>query len=148
MTTAGKPTSSDPSNLSFAPYVEKKGEEYMCDSQKEHFQRILLQWKQRLMEEVDATVGHLKDEHELYSDPLDQAAQEEEFRLELRARDRERRLIKKIEQSIDDIKKGDYGYCEDCGAEIGIRRLEARPTATKCIDCKTYQEIREKQVGS
>lgn len=142
-----KQQTADPANLAFTPYKEKKGEEYMNDSQQDHFRHILTQWKQHLMEEVDATVGHLKDEHELYSDPLDQAAQEEEFRLELRARDRERRLIKKIEQSIDDLKKGDYGYCEDCGAEIGIRRLEARPTATKCIDCKTYQEIREKQTG-
>jgi len=138
----------DPANLDFTPYKEKRGEEYMNETQQEHFRGILSHWKQRLMEEVDTTVNHLKDEHELYSDPLDQAAQEEEFRLELRARDRERRLIKKIEQSIDDLKKGDYGFCEDCGAEIGIRRLEARPTATKCIDCKTYQEIREKQTGS
>ncbi len=141
-------TQSDPSSLSFAPYKEKKGEEYMSAAQREHFEQILRGWQRDLMEVVDATVGHLKNEHELYADPVDQAAQEEEFRLELRARDRERQLIKKIEQSLDAIKSGDYGFCEDCGAEIGIRRLEARPTATKCIDCKTYQEIREKQTGA
>lgn len=140
--------SADPSSLSFAPYKEKKGEAYMNERQREHFRAILEMWRVRLMEEVDATVGHLKNEHESYADPVDQAAQEEEFRLELRARDRERRLIKKIEQSLDDLGTSDYGYCEDCGSEIGIRRLEARPTATKCIDCKTYQEIREKQTGS
>ncbi len=147
MSTRAQKQTADPSNLNFTPYKEKKGEKYMSEGQCEHFRGILQQWRQHLMEEVDATVGHLKNEHENYADPVDQAAQEEEFRLELRARDRERRLIKKIEQSLDDIGSGDYGYCEDCGSEIGIRRLEARPTATKCIDCKTYQEIREKQTG-
>ncbi len=131
----------------FAPYKLKKGEEYMNDAQREHFRKILLEWKKQLMEEVDSTVVHLKEEAVPYADPLDRASQEEGFNLELRTRDRERKLIKKIEQASDAIENGEYGYCEDCGAEIGIRRLEARPTATKCIDCKTFEEIREKQSG-
>lgn len=129
------------------PYQPQVGEAYMSEAQQRHFRAILMRWKQQLMEEVDATVGHLKEDHELYPDPLDRASQEEGFRLELRARDRERQLIKKIEQSMDTLDEGEYGYCEDCGSEIGLRRLEARPTATKCIDCKTFQEIREKQAG-
>ena len=133
--------------LGFTPYAEKKGEDYMNEKQLEHFQAILNAWKKRLMDEVDTTVVHMKEEAASYPDPLDRAAQEEGFSLELRTRDRERKLIKKIEQSLDLIDNGDYGYCDACGAEIGIRRLEARPTAEKCIDCKTYEEIREKQVG-
>ncbi|WP_304985867.1 RNA polymerase-binding protein DksA [Coxiella-like endosymbiont] len=133
--------------VDFLPYKLKKGEEYMNEKQKHHFRKILLQWKKQLMEEVDSTVGHLKEEANVYADPLDRASQEEGFNLELRTRDRERKLIKKIEQSLDSIEEGEYGYCEDCGAEIGIRRLEARPTASKCIDCKTFEEIREKQSG-
>ena len=133
--------------VSFSPYKIRKGEEYMDEKQKDHFREILLQWKKQLMEEVDSTVGHLKEEVNVYADPLDRASQEEGFNLELRTRDRERKLIKKIEQSLDSIEEGEYGYCEDCGAEIGIRRLEARPTASKCIDCKTFEEIREKQSG-
>ena len=133
--------------LGFVPYKEKKGEEYMSDNQLQHFQDILNLWKERLMKEVDSTVVHMKEEAASYPDPLDRAAQEEGFSLELRTRDRERKLIKKIEQSLDMIENKEYGFCEACGAEIGIRRLEARPTADKCIDCKTFEEIREKQVG-
>ncbi|WP_100623418.1 RNA polymerase-binding protein DksA [Candidatus Coxiella mudrowiae] len=133
--------------VDFSPYKFKRGEEYMNEKQKHHFRKILLQWKKQLMEEVDSTVGHLKEEANVYADPLDRASQEEGFNLELRTRDRERKLIKKIEQSLDSIEEGEYGYCEDCSAEIGIRRLEARPTASKCIDCKTFEEIREKQSG-
>lgn len=133
--------------LGFEPYKEKKGEEYMSIDQRKHFEEILNLWKMRLMQEVDTTVVHLKEEAANYPDPLDRAAQEEGFNLELRTRDRERKLIKKIEQSLDMLDKDEYGYCEACGAEIGIRRLEARPTADKCIDCKTFEEIREKQVG-
>lgn len=136
------------SALGFAPYKPKKGEEYMNDQQLEHFRKILDQWKKQLMEEVDSTVVHLKEEATSYPDPLDRASQEEGFNLELRTRDRERKLIKKIEQSLDNIENGEYGFCEDCGTEIGIRRLEARPTAGKCIDCKTFEEIREKQSGA
>ncbi|WP_423063131.1 RNA polymerase-binding protein DksA [Candidiatus Paracoxiella cheracis] len=133
--------------LGFSPYKIKKGEEYMNDKQLEHFKDILSEWKKQLMEEVDSTVVHLKEDAASYSDPLDRASQEEGFSLELRTRDRERKLIKKIEQALDAIDDKDYGFCEDCGTEIGIRRLEARPTATKCIDCKTFEEIREKQSG-
>jgi|SRR3989338_774463 len=134
--------------LEFTPYQAKPGEAYMNEHQRVHFRGILDAWKRQLMQDVDATVGHLKEDAVFYADPVDRASQEEGFNLELRTRDRERRLIKKIEQSLDLINAGEYGFCEDCGAEIGIRRLEARPTAVKCIDCKTFQEIREKQVGS
>lgn len=134
--------------LEFTPYHAKDNETYMNEIQRDHFRKILDAWKQQLMQDVDATVGHLKEEAVFYADPVDRASQEEGFNLELRTRDRERRLIKKIEQSLDLLNKNEYGFCEDCGAEIGIRRLEARPTAVKCIDCKTFQEIREKQLGN
>ena len=130
-----------------APYQEKPGEEYMNDQQKAHFRKILGAWRNQLMQEVDRTVDHMKDEAANFPDPVDRAAQEEEFALELRTRDRERKLIKKIDQTIDRIDKDDYGFCDQCGVEIGIRRLEARPTATLCIDCKTLAEIRERQTG-
>jgi len=132
----------------FTPYKEKKGEEYMNESQKDHFKSILRSWRNQLMEEVDRTMHHLQDEAANYPDPADRATQEEEFSLELRTRDRERKLIKKIDSTIEKIAQDDYGYCESCGIEIGIRRLEARPTADKCIDCKTLDEIREKQWGA
>lgn len=128
----------------FTPYVEKDGEEYMDTDQTLHFRGILDNWKSQLMEEVDRTVHHMQDDAANFPDPNDRATQEEEFTLELRTRDRERKLIKKIEESLVDLEKGDYGFCESCGVEIGIRRLEARPTATLCIDCKTLAEIREK----
>ncbi|MFE8071369.1 RNA polymerase-binding protein DksA [Marinobacteraceae bacterium S3BR75-40.1] len=131
----------------FTPYEPAKGEEYMNEAQLEHFRNILLGWKQELMEEVDRTVHHLQEDAANYADPSDRATQEEEFSLELRTRDRERKLIKKIDQTLDRIDKEDYGFCDQCGIEIGIRRLEARPTATLCIDCKTLAEIREKQTG-
>lgn len=129
----------------FTPYKAKKGEEYMNEKQRDHFRKILLAWKAELMEEVDRTVTHMKDEAANFPDPADRATQEEEFSLELRTRDRERKLIKKIDSTIDLIDADDYGYCEACGVEIGIQRLEARPTATQCIDCKTLDEIKEKQ---
>jgi len=130
------------------PYVEEQGEDYMNPRQREHFREILLAWKRRLMEEVDRTVHHMQDEAANFPDPNDRATQESEFSMELRARDRERKLIKKIDEAIARIDKDEYGYCESCGVEIGIRRLEARPTATLCIDCKTLDEIREKQLGT
>jgi len=130
----------------FAPYKEKKGEEYMNEKQVEHFRKILNGWKSELMEEVDRTVDHMKDDAANFPDPADRASQEEEFSLELRTRDRERKLIKKIDDSITMLDAGDYGYCETCGVEIGIRRLEARPTASQCIDCKSLDEIKEKQI--
>ncbi len=135
------------SPFSFAPYEEKAGEEYMNEAQLKHFETILSNWKSDLMQEVDRTVHHMQDEAANFPDPNDRATQESEFSLELRTRDRERRLIKKIDEALKDISSGDYGYCETCGIEIGIRRLEARPTATLCYDCKTLDEIREKQMG-
>ena len=129
------------------PYEPKKGEEYMSPGQEAHFRTILQAWKANLMEEVDRTVHHMQDEAANFPDPNDRATQESEFSLELRTRDRERKLIKKIDSTLEMIDNHEYGYCESCGIEIGIRRLEARPTATLCIDCKTLDEIREKQMG-
>lgn len=130
---------------SIEPYKPKRGEEYMNETQREHFRKILRAWKSDLMEEVDRTVSHMKDEAANFPDPADRATQEEEFSLELRTRDRERKLIKKIDATIERINQDDYGFCDACGVEIGIKRLEARPTATLCIDCKTLAEIKEKQ---
>jgi DnaK suppressor protein len=129
------------------PYHEAPGEDYMNDDQREHFRSILRAWKRELMEEVDRTVHHMQDEAANFPDPNDRATQESEFSMELRARDRERKLIKKIDETIGKLDSDEYGYCESCGVEIGIRRLEARPTAALCIDCKTLDEIREKQMG-
>jgi DnaK suppressor protein len=130
------------------PYKEKKGEEYMNENQVAHFRKILLAWKKELMEEVDRTLSYMQDEAANFPDPNDRASQESDFTMELRTRDRERKLIKKIDESLDTLDSGDYGFCESCGIEIGIRRLEARPTATLCIDCKTLDEIKEKQRSS
>ncbi len=140
-------TKSTASPFSFTPYVEVQDEEYMNESQLKHFEAILNNWKAELMHEVDRTVTHMKDDAANFPDPNDRATQESEFSLELRTRDRERKLIKKIDESLKEIESGDYGFCEACGIEIGIRRLEARPTASLCIDCKTLDEIREKQMG-
>jgi len=133
--------------FNFTPYIEKEGEEYMNEVQKEHFRAILTHWKNDLMQEVDRTVDHMRDDAANYPDPNDRASQESEFSLELRTRDRERRLIKKINDSLAQLDSDDYGFCESCGIEIGVRRLEARPTAVLCIDCKTLDEIREKQMS-
>lgn len=135
------------SPFSFTPYIEKEGEEYMNEAQLKHFETILKNWKAELMQEVDRTVHHMQDDAANFPDPNDRATQESEFSLELRTRDRERKLIKKIDDSLKEIETGDYGFCESCGIDIGIRRLEARPTANLCIDCKTLDEIREKQMG-
>ena len=147
-----KPTMSRPDAhlqvADFTPYKIKRGEEYMNEAQREHFKNILKNWRNQLMEEVDRTVHHMQDEASNPPDPADRATLEEEFSIELRTRDRERRLIKKIDSTIELIAKDDYGYCDSCGIEIGIRRLEARPTANKCIDCKTLDEIKEKQLGA
>ncbi|KKC99880.1 MULTISPECIES: RNA polymerase-binding protein DksA [Photobacterium] len=129
------------------PYQEKAGEEYMGEAQLEHFRKILEAWRNQLREEVDRTVNHMQDEAANFPDPVDRAAQEEEFSLELRNRDRERKLIKKIEKTLQRIEDDDFGFCDSCGVEIGIRRLEARPTADLCIDCKTLAEIKEKQMA-
>lgn len=133
--------------FSFEPYAVGPDEEYMSPGQEEHFHGLLLQWKRSLMEEVDRTVHHMQDDATNFPDPNDRATQESEFSLELRTRDRERKLIKKIDEALGRIEQHDYGYCEACGVEIGVRRLEARPTATLCIDCKTLDEIRERQRG-
>jgi len=139
------PNQAAPASHTFKPYKAKKGEEYMSEAQLKHFTEILENWKMELMNEVDRTVGHMKDEAANFPDPADRATQEEEFSLELRTRDRERKLIKKIEDTMELMTSGEYGYCETCGVEIGLRRMEARPTATQCIDCKSLDEIKEKQ---
>ncbi|MFV1983913.1 MAG: RNA polymerase-binding protein DksA [Thiohalomonadales bacterium] len=131
----------------FIPYKITKNEDYMNKDQIVHFRELLNEWKSVLMEEVDRTVHHMQDEAANFPDPNDRATQESEFTMELRARDRERKLIKKIDESLNHLESEDFGYCEKCGVEIGVRRLEARPTATMCIDCKTLEEIREKQMG-
>ncbi len=127
------------------PYIIKKGEDYMNKKQLEHFRSILLAWKQELVEEIQRTVHNMQDETANHPDPNDRASQETDMSLELRSRERERKLIKKIDEAISRIDAEDYGFCESCGEEIGVQRLEARPTATLCIDCKTLDEIREKQ---
>lgn len=128
-------------------YKEKLGEKYMNESQLSHFRKILEAWRDQLRDEVNRTVLHMRDEAANFPDPVDRAAQEEEFSLELRNRDRERKLIKKIEKTLKKVEEDNFGYCESCRVEIGIRRLEARPTADLCIDCKTLAEIREKQIA-
>ena len=130
-----------------APYKPKKNEKYMSAAMKKHFIAVLLLWKEHLKEEMQKTFDHLRTKGETYADPIDRASQEEEFAFELRTRDRERKLINKIAISIEQIKQDEYGWCESCGDEIGIKRLEARPTATHCIDCKTLDEIKEKQLN-
>jgi len=131
----------------FTPYKIKKGEEYMNEKQVDHFRQVLNGWKSELMVKVDETVHHMQDEAANFPDPNDRASQESDFTMELRTRDRERKLIKKIDQSLTALDNEEYGFCKACGVEVGIRRLEARPTATECIDCKTLNEIREKQYG-
>ena len=131
----------------FAPYVPKKGEEYMSAQQLAHFRTILETLKAGLMRDIERTVHTMQDEATVFADPNDRASQETDMAIELRNRDRERKLIKKIDDTIALIDKGEYGYCSGCGIEIGIKRLEARPTATLCIDCKTLEEVREKQIA-
>ena len=128
-------------------YKGRKGEKYMSAAMKKHFNAVLIEWREHLREEMQKTFDHLKNKGESYADPIDRASQEEEFAFELRTRDRERKLISKIGLSIEQIKQDDYGWCESCGDEIGIKRLEARPTATHCIHCKTLDEIKEKQLN-
>ncbi len=130
----------------FTPYMPAKDEEYMSDKQLAHFRTLLLQWKTELLAEAERTKDYINEETNALADINDRATQEEEFALALRTRDRERKLVRKIDKSIAEIETGDYGYCETCGVEIGLRRLEARPTATQCIDCKTMSEIKEKQI--
>ena len=128
-------------------YKGRKGEKYMSAAMKKHFNAVLIEWREHLRDEMQKTFDHLKNKGESYADPIDRASQEEEFAFELRTRDRERKLLNKIAGSLEQIKHDDYGYCYACGIEIGVKRLEARPTATHCIDCKTLDEIKEKQLG-
>lgn len=141
---SGEPEVSSKSTV--VPYERGNGH-YMDNDQLAHFSKKLADWKQQLMEEVDRTVGHMKDDATNFPDPNDRATQEEEFSLELRTRDRERKLIKKINEAQKRIDDDEYGYCQTCGIEIGVNRLEARPTAELCIDCKTLEEIRERQTA-
>ncbi|MFW2177788.1 MULTISPECIES: RNA polymerase-binding protein DksA [unclassified Moraxella] len=131
--------------FTFTPYQPADGEEYMNDAQVEHFKNILLAWKEQLLNEAETTKSYIQDESTAMPDINDRATQEEEFALALRTRDRERKLVRKIDKSLAEIESGDYGFCQTCGVEIGLRRLEARPTATQCIDCKTLSEMKEKQ---
>ena len=131
----------------FEPYKAKKGEEYMNEKQQAHFRKILADWKAELSEDIDTTIHSMQDEATVFAYPNDRATQESDMALELRNRDRERKLIKKINETLGKIDAGEYGYCESCGVEIGLQRLQARPTASLCIDCKTLEEMREKQVA-
>ena len=131
----------------FKPYTPKKGEEYMSEKQRAHFRKILEEWKGELSQDIDHTIHTMQDEATGFADPNDRASQESDMALELRNRDRERKLIKKIDETLSKIEENEYGFCESCGEEIGLKRLEARPTATLCIDCKTLDEQRERQVA-
>ena len=131
----------------FVPYAATADEEYMNDKQLAHFSAILNEWKNELSHDIDRTVATMQDEVTMFADPNDRASQESDMALELRNRDLERKLIKKIESTLRKIQEHEYGYCNACGIEIGLKRLEARPTASLCIDCKTLDEMREKQVA-
>ena len=132
----------------FPPYVPAAGEEYMSEKQLAHFRAILNSLKGELVDDIERTVHTMQDEATVFADPNDRASQESDIALELRNRDRERKLIKKIDKTLQLIEDGEYGWCDSCGIEIGVKRLEARPTADLCIDCKTLAEIKEKQIGS
>ena len=134
-------------NKQFTHYQPKADEQYMSKNQLNHFRKILNEWKLELSNDLNRTVHTMQDEVTMFADPNDRASQETDMTLELRNRDRERKLIKKIDETLRNIDGGEYGYCEGCGIEIGLKRLEARPTATLCIDCKTLDEMREKQVA-
>ena len=131
----------------FTPYTPKADEEYMNAAQLLHFRKILEAWKAELSQDIDGTIHAMQEDATLFADPNDRASQESDMALELRNRDRERKLIKKIDETLAKIDPDEYGYCEACGVEIGLKRLEARPTATLCIDCKTLDEFRERQVA-
>ncbi len=135
------------SSKNFSAYLPEKGEEYMNPNQLAHFSDLLLEWKSDLSSDIDRTVHTMQDEVTVFADPNDRATQESDMALELRNRDRERKLIKKIDETLMKIEQGNYGFCETCGVEIGLKRLQARPTASLCIDCKQLEEIRERQVA-
>lgn len=128
-----------------APYKRRRGEAYMSDAQVEHFRKILSAWKRELIFEVDRTVHHMQDEAANFPDPNDRATQESEFGLELRTRDRERKLLRKIDQALARLDEGSYGYCDETGEEIGLKRLEARPVATLCLEAQERRELAERQ---
>ncbi len=144
-TTKRKPAGAAAEKPDFTPYRRKKNEEYMSDEQLEHFREILTEWKNQLLDEVNRTVSHMKEDASNFADPADRATQEEEFGLELRTRDRERKLLRKINSALSRIDEGSYGYCEETGEEIGIQRLEARPVATLCLEAQERHEMRERQ---
>ena len=129
------------------PYQRKKGEKYMNKKQLAHFRGLLLAWRKELLDDLLRTVHQMRDEMDVHSDPNDRASRETDISLELRSRDRESKLVRKIDEALERIDTGEYGYCEVCGVEIGVERLEARPTAELCIDCKTLDEIREKKMA-
>ena len=131
----------------FPPYTPKRGEEYMNPRQRAHFRKMLETLKEELSQDIDRTVQTMQEEATIFADPNDRASQESDIAMELRNRDRERKLIKKIDETIARIESGDYGYCNNCGVQIGLKRLEVRPTATLCIDCKTLDELKERQVA-
>ncbi|MDY0073553.1 MAG: RNA polymerase-binding protein DksA [Thauera sp.] len=131
----------------FPPYVPAAGEEYMSEKQIAHFRAMLSSIKDELMDDIERTVHTMQDEATVFADPNDRASQESDIALELRNRDRERKLIKKIDEALTRLNEEEYGYCDSCGVEIGLKRLEARPTATLCIDCKTLEEMRERQMA-
>lgn len=139
--------SDDSLHKQFPPYVPAEGEEYMSAKQMAHFHAILSSLKAELVEDIERTVHTMQDEATVFADPNDRASQESDIALELRNRDRERKLIKKIDEALARIQTEEYGYCDSCGVEIGLKRLEARPTATMCIDCKTLEEMRERQMA-
>jgi DnaK suppressor protein len=143
----GEPSTTSALHGGVKPYTRKKGEKYMNKKQLAHFRTMLSAWKADLLDELSRTVNQMRDEATLHSDPNDRASRETDISLELRSRDRESKLVKKIDEALERTESGDYGYCEVCGVEIGIERLEARPTAELCIDCKTLDEIREKQMA-
>jgi DnaK suppressor protein len=145
--TSPKKTTAKKRTTPISSYKGRKGEKYMSAAMKKHFNAVLIEWREHLREEMQKTFDHLKNKGESYADPIDRASQEEEFAFELRTRDRERKLINKIAGSLEQIKQDDYGYCYACGIEIAVPRLEARPTATHCMDSKPLDEIKEKQLG-
>jgi DnaK suppressor protein len=151
MSDKGQVTVAIPAHISsratIAPYKPKKGEAYMSENMKAHFRQVLESARRTIKEEVDLTLTTMRDPKDRSADVTDQATDEEQMALHLRERNREGKLLRKIEESLDKIDHDEYGYCEACGIEIGLGRLEARPTATLCIDCKTLDEIREKQRG-
>ena len=140
-----KAKSSDSSTPDFVPYERQQGEDYMNAAQLDHFREILLNWKHELLDEVNRTVDHMKEDASNFPDPADRATQEEEFGLELRTRDRERKLLRKINAALTRIDDGTYGYCEETGEEIGLKRLEARPVATLCLEAQERRELRKRQ---